>query len=87
MRAYYDPSRLWAQKADSEIVMVDTCGSEVGGSEPNREIVSFLSCVRTCGLVVRSELGEVELARPLSLFPFGSGGYFFLVLCRSSESC
>ena len=43
------------------------------GSEPNREIVSFRSCVRTRGLVVRSELEKIE-ARPLSLFPFGSGG-------------
>ena len=47
--------------------------SEVGGSEPNREIVLFRSCVRTRGLVVRSELEKIE-ALPLSLFPFGSGG-------------
>ena len=33
--------------------------SEVGGSEPNREIVSFRSCVRTRGLVVRSELEKI----------------------------
>ena len=48
-------------------------GSEVGGSEPNREIVSFRSCVRTHGLVVGSELEKIELCG-LSLFPFGSGG-------------
>ena len=47
--------------------------SEVGGSEPNREIVSFRSCVRTRGLVVRSELEKIE-ARHLSVFPFAPGG-------------
>ena len=41
----------------------------------NREIVSFRSCVRTRGLVVRWELEKIELpvTFPFSLLPFQDG--------------
>ena len=53
--------------------------SEVGGSETNWESVSIRSHART-----RAEsgsevgIGTNSAARPLSLFPFGSGRYFVL---------
>ena len=73
--------RIWYQ------VQTDT--SEVGGSEPNREIVSFRSCVRMRGLVVRSELGKM-IAGPLPFaFSFlsqdGSSCEFYVVLVSPSE--
>ena len=43
--------------------------SEVGGLRPNREIVSFRSCVRA-QLYVRSEWISKMIADPFSLFPF-----------------
>ena len=51
-------------------------GSEVGGSESNREIVSFRSCVRTRG--VHCLVGMSPKVMPMfSLFPFCPGGFPF----------
>ena len=62
--------------------------SEVGGSEPEREIVSFSSCVCMHGLVVKSELGKKDPVPPLHLFPSdqeGSSADFCVVLVSPSE--
>ena len=61
---------------------------EVGGSEPNREIVSVRSRACTRDLVVRSELRKIVRPR---LFPFslldqeGSSSEFHVVLMSPSE--
>ena len=59
---------------------VDIYISEVGGSEPNREIVSFRSCMRARGLVVMSELGKMVSPCPFSFSLLDQE-------CSSSEFC
>ena len=61
--------------------------SNVGG-KLNREIVSVRSCVRTRGLVVRSELEKIELpvAFPFSLLAQDGISFdFYVVLVNPGE--
>ena len=64
---YQRPGQLRHEGGDHNSIRIQIY--DIGGwGERNREIVSFRSCVRTRGLVVKSELEKIEL--PPDPFPF-----------------